>query len=60
MITPAYFEDIMEGYKDRMDGADAVEKKDIRKKALKDVDFILKQHGYDSGAKLFEEVMKDD
>lgn len=57
MITPAQFEDIMNDYLDQMKNEKS-NREDIQRKALKDVDYILKQHGYDSGAKIFEEVMK--
>lgn len=57
MITPAQFEDIMNDYLDQMKNEKS-NREDIQRKALKDVDYILKQYGYDSGAKIFEEVMK--
>ena len=57
MITPAQFEDIMNDYLDQMK-SEKNNPVDIQRKALKDVDYILKQYGYDSGAKIFEEVMK--
>ena len=55
MITPAQFEDIMEDYRDQMEKGN---RSDIQQKALNDVDYILKQWGYDSGAEIFMEVMK--
>ena len=55
MITPAQFEDIMEDYRDQMKED---QKEYIQRKALKDVEYILKQFGYDSGAEIFMEVMK--
>jgi hypothetical protein len=59
MLTPAQFEDIMEEYRDRKSNTDRfAEKSDIQRKALKDVEYILKQFGYDSGSEIFMEVMK--
>ena len=57
MITPAQFEDIMEDYKIRMKNEEN-NREDIQRKALKDVGYILKQFGYDSGANILEEIMK--
>lgn len=57
MITPAQFEDIMNDYRDQMEKGN---RSDIQQKALNDVDYILKQWGYDSGAEIFREVMKND
>ena len=57
MITPAQFEDIMEDYQIRMKN-EKNNREDIQRKALKDVEYILKQFGYDSGAEIFMEVMK--
>lgn len=57
MITPAQFEDIMKDYQIRMKN-EKNNREDIQRKALKDVGYILKQFGYDSGANILEEVMK--
>lgn len=57
MITPAQFEDIMNDYRDQIEKGN---RSDIQQKALNDVDYILKQFGYDSGADIFREVMGND
>lgn len=56
MVTPANFEDIMKDYESQMK-INSSDKKKLKEKAIKDVIFVLKQHGYDSGANIFERIM---
>ena len=53
LITAAVYEDMMQTYRENLKNGCPLQ----AEKAVKDTVDVLKQFGYDSGAKVFEEVM---
>lgn len=53
---PAMFEDIMQEYEEQLKHGGIVI--DIKRKAVADVEHVLKQYGYDAGAEIFERIFQ--